>query len=91
LSTDVEIEPVVLKEIPPLIMRIHSTMYDYKLKTVQYEKKDLARPQHRIVMALVTDSHIGNVPNFSYMSNMTIYFRISTLKAGRLIFSPIYF
>ena len=25
------------------------------------------------------------------MSNMTIYFRISTLKAGRLIFSPISF
>ena len=59
LSTAMKIEPAVLKEIPPLIMRIHSTMYDYKLKTVQYEKKDLARPQHRTIMLFITSSLIG--------------------------------
>jgi len=50
---------------------------------VHTQKKDLARPQHRIIMLFITNSLIGNVPNVQYTSNMTIY-TIEYIRIKRL-------
>ena len=64
------------------VMPVDETIFVVSNKALTLLKhpveKDLARPQHRIIMLFITitNSLIGNVPNVYYTSNMTIYIRI---------------